>query len=87
MSDVEKEMVNLRVIHMKKMSYDPIGCSKSIRLEKVRLRKKLSKVNPFEKVPQPNRYSSFMEHKWKIADFFIFSNDVFIEKYPIIPYG
>ena len=38
----------MKVIQMKKMGYDPIGCSKSIRLEKVRLRKKLDHTNIFQ---------------------------------------
>jgi hypothetical protein len=51
LTEAEKEVVNMRVIRMKKMGYDPIGCSKSIRLEKVRLRKKLTKIDPFASSP------------------------------------
>ena len=49
MNDRQKELVSLKVIQMKRMGYDPIGCSRSIRLEKVRLRKKLEHVNFFGK--------------------------------------
>ena len=32
LNDRQKELVSLKVIEMKKMGYDPIGCSRSIRL-------------------------------------------------------
>ena len=32
LSQKQKQFVNLRVIQMKRMGYDPIGCSKSIKL-------------------------------------------------------
>lgn len=36
-------MVNAKILRMKKLSYDPIGCSRSLKLEKVLLRKKINR--------------------------------------------
>jgi hypothetical protein len=32
LSDVEKDLVNDRILNIKKLNYDPIGCSKSSKL-------------------------------------------------------
>ena len=42
LNEEEKETVNLRVLKMMRNGYNPIGCSKSIKLERVRLRKKMN---------------------------------------------
>jgi hypothetical protein len=40
LNEAEKDIINEKILKMKRMSYDPKGCSKSLRLEKVLLRKK-----------------------------------------------
>jgi hypothetical protein len=42
--------VSLKVVKMKKFFYDPYGCSKSAKLEKVRIRKKIMGIGPMNKM-------------------------------------
>jgi hypothetical protein len=64
LSDVEKDIVNEKILNMKKFNYDPIGCSKSMKLEKVRLRNKIMRYsNIFDEVsfkrPPQEKLASF----------------------------
>jgi hypothetical protein len=43
LNDIQKDQVNFRVLRMKRITYDPIRCSKSIKLDKVLLRKKINR--------------------------------------------
>jgi hypothetical protein len=43
LTETEKDVVNAKILRMKKLSYDPIGCSRSLKLEKVLLRKKINR--------------------------------------------
>lgn len=43
LTEMEKDILNERILRMKKLSYDPIGCSRSMKLEKVLLRKKINR--------------------------------------------
>lgn len=43
LTETEKDVVNAKILRMKKIGYDPIGCSRSLKLEKVLLRKKINR--------------------------------------------
>lgn len=40
---MEKDILNERILRMKRLGYDPTGCSRSMKLEKVLLRKKINR--------------------------------------------
>lgn len=43
LTETEKDAVSEKILKMRKMGYDPVGCSKSQKLEKILLRKKINR--------------------------------------------
>lgn len=44
------DKIGLKVVKMKKFFYDPYGCSRSAKLEKVKIRKKIMGIGPMNKI-------------------------------------